>query len=64
MSTRFWAQLAVELVRDEKPRYTTILNNGSKDVNTVLLDPILLTQQNVDVVIRDGFYTHAQIYGH
>ncbi|HET7329714.1 substrate-binding domain-containing protein, partial [Dyella sp.] len=58
------AQLAVELVRDEKPKYTTTLNNGSKDVNTVLLDPILLTQQNVDVVIRDGFYTHAQIYGH
>jgi len=30
----------------------------------VLLTPILLTQKNVDVVIKDGFYTHDQVYGH
>jgi D-xylose transport system substrate-binding protein len=57
------AELAVDLVRNEKPKYTTTLNNGTKNVDTVLLDPILLTQQNVDVVIHDGFYTHEQIYG-
>jgi D-xylose transport system substrate-binding protein len=57
------AQLAVQLVRNEQPHYTTTLNNGTKDVNTVLLTPILLTQKNVDVVIKDGFYTHEQVYG-
>ena len=57
------AELSVALVRDEQPKYTTTLNNGAKNVDTVLLDPVLLTQQNVDVVIHDGFYTHAQIYG-
>jgi D-xylose transport system substrate-binding protein len=58
------AQLSVQLVRGEQPHYTTTLNNGTKDVNTVLLTPILLTQKNVDVVIQDGFYTHEQVYGH
>ncbi|MBM7127943.1 D-xylose ABC transporter substrate-binding protein [Dyella mobilis] len=58
------AELSVQLVRGETPHYDTALNNGSKSVDTILLTPILLTRQNVDTVIEDGFYTHAQIYGH
>ncbi|WP_225737517.1 D-xylose ABC transporter substrate-binding protein [Dyella acidiphila] len=57
------AELSVQLVRDQAPAYDTTLNNGSKPVNSILLSPILLTRQNVDVVIKDGFYTHAQVYG-
>jgi D-xylose transport system substrate-binding protein len=53
----------VELVRGEKPAYSTTLNNGTRNVDTILLTPILLTRQNVDTVIKDGFYTHAQVYG-
>jgi D-xylose transport system substrate-binding protein len=57
------AQLSVDLVRDNKPAYGTKMNNGKKDVDTILLKPTLLTRQNVDTVIQDGFYTHAQVYG-
>lgn len=57
------AQLSVDLVRDGKPVYSGTLNNGTKNVDTILLNPILLTQKNVDVVISDGFYTHVQVYG-
>jgi D-xylose transport system substrate-binding protein len=37
-------------------------NNGSKDVPSVLLTPIAVTKANIkDTVIKDGFYTAAQI---
>jgi D-xylose transport system substrate-binding protein len=57
------AQLSVDLVREAKPAYDSKMNNGKKDVDTILLKPTLLTKQNVDTVIQDGFYTHAQVYG-
>ncbi|WP_266160297.1 D-xylose ABC transporter substrate-binding protein [Dyella silvatica] len=57
------AQLSIDLVKGTPPKYTSKLNNGKKDVDTVLLTPTLLTKQNVDTVIQDGFYTHAQLYG-
>jgi D-xylose transport system substrate-binding protein len=57
------AQLSVDLVKGTAPKYTSKMNNGTKDVNTELLTPTLLTKQNVDLVIKDGFYTHAQVYG-
>ncbi|SFS19029.1 xylose-binding protein [Dyella sp. OK004] len=57
------AQLSVSLVRGDKAGFTGKMNNGKKDVDTILLTPTLLTKQNVDTVITDGFYTHAQIYG-
>jgi len=34
-----------------------------KQVNTVLLQPTLLTKSNVDTVVKDGFYTQAQLAG-
>ncbi|MHC1480057.1 D-xylose ABC transporter substrate-binding protein [Frateuria aurantia] len=57
------AKLSVDLVRGTPAKFTSKMNNGSKDVDTELLNPVLLTKQNVDVVIKDGFYTHAQVYG-
>ena len=57
------AQLSVDLVRGVKPKFSGKMNNGSKDVDTELLVPTLLTKKNVDIVIKDGFYTHAQVYG-
>lgn len=57
------AELSIDLVKGTAPKYTGKLNNGKKDVDTVLLTPTLLTKQNVDTVIQDGFYTHAQLYG-
>jgi D-xylose transport system substrate-binding protein len=55
------AKLAVDLAKGEKPAYNAQYDNGKKKVDTVLLQPTLLTKQNVDVVIKDGFYTQAQL---
>jgi len=57
------ATLAVQLVRNEKPAYNAQLNNGFKQVSTVLLKPILLNKANVDVLVKDGFYTQGQLAG-
>jgi len=57
------ATLAVQLVRNEKPAYNAQLNNGFKQVNTVLLKPILLNKGNVDLLVKDGFYTQGQLAG-
>ncbi|MFP3553247.1 D-xylose ABC transporter substrate-binding protein [Paraburkholderia sp. SIMBA_049] len=57
------AKLAVDLAKGDKPSYNAKYDNGKKQVETVLLQPTLLTKSNVDVVIKDGFYTQAQLAG-
>lgn len=57
------AQLAVNLAKGDKPAFNAKYDNGKKQVDTVLLQPTLLTKSNVDVVIKDGFYTQAQLAG-
>ncbi len=57
------AQMAVQLAKNEKPAFNSSINNGKKDVPTELLTPIVVTKANVDSLIADGFYTHAQVYG-
>ncbi len=55
------AKLAVELAKGEKPAYNAQYDNGKKKVDTILLQPTLLTKRNADVVVKDGFYTQAQL---
>ena len=57
------AQLAIKMVKEEKIEYTTQLNNGKKEVDTILLTPTAVTQENVNILIDDGFYTKDQIFG-
>jgi D-xylose transport system substrate-binding protein len=57
------AKLAVQLVRNEKPAYNAQYDNGFKKVDTLLLKPTVLTKDNVDVLVKDGFYTQAQLSG-
>ena len=57
------AQVAVDLATGKTPRFNSSIDNGSKKVPTDLLTPIALTKKNVDTVIKDGFYTQAQVYG-
>ena len=41
---------------------TVTMNNGSKDVTSVLLTPVAVTKENVkDTVLKDKFYTPEQI---
>ena len=57
------AKLTVQLVRNEKPAYNSQYDNGLKKVDTVLLKPTTLTKANVNLLVKDGFYTQAQIAG-
>jgi D-xylose transport system substrate-binding protein len=57
------AKLAVQLVRNEKPAFNAQYDNGFKQVNTLLLKPTALTRDNIDILVKDGFYTSAQIAG-
>jgi D-xylose transport system substrate-binding protein len=57
------AKLSVQLARNEKPTYNAQYDNGFKKVDSLLLKPILLTKENVKVLVDDGFYTQAQIDG-
>lgn len=55
------AQLSVDLAKGKKPAFNAQYDNGKKKVDTVLLQPTVLTKKNVDVVVKDGFYTQAQL---
>nr|MBF0681218.1 D-xylose ABC transporter substrate-binding protein [Pseudomonas sp.] len=57
------AKLSVQLARDEKPTFSSQLDNGAKQVDTILLTPTLLNRDNIDLLEQDGFYTKAQIAG-
>jgi D-xylose transport system substrate-binding protein len=57
------AKLAVQLVRGEKPAFNGTYDNGFKKVDTVLLKPTPLTKANADILVKDGFYTEAQLSG-
>lgn len=57
------AKLSVQLVRNEKPAYNALYDNGFKKVNTLLLKPTPLTKANINLLVKDGFFTAAQIAG-
>jgi D-xylose transport system substrate-binding protein len=57
------AKVAVQLVRGEKPVYNAQMDNGFKKVDSVLLKPIMLNKANVDMLVKDGFYSAAQLAG-
>lgn len=54
-------ELAVKTVRGEKVNhlFTRTVNNGFKDVPSILLEPVVVDKQNLDKNIgQDGFYGH------
>src|ERR1700744_4535808 len=55
------AKLAVDLAKGEKPGFNAQYDNGKKKVDTVLLQPTKLTKANLDIVVKDGFYTQDQL---
>ena len=59
------AELAVTLARGGQPSADKVngkVNNGMKDVPSVLLTPVTVTKENVkSTVVADGFWTVAQI---
>ena len=53
------AKLSVALVKGDKITYKQEKAEGG--INQVLLDPIVVTKDNMDVLIKDNFYTKAQL---
>ena len=55
------AKLSVKMVKGEPVEFNAKLDNGKKQVDSMLLTPIPLTKENVNKVIKDGFYTKEQV---
>ena len=53
------AKLSVALVKGDKITYKQDKAEGG--VNQVLLDPIVVTKANMDLLVKDGFYTKEQL---
>lgn len=57
------AELAVQLARGGKIEANGQVDNGTKQVDAVLLTPISVTKANIDdTVIQDGFHSHDDVY--
>lgn len=57
------AELAVTLARGEEVEPTSYVNNGKKEVPSVLIEPIAVTKENVeDTVIADEFHSYEDVY--
>jgi len=55
---------AVKLAKKEKVAARDKINNGKKDVPAILIAPVAVDKSNLDsTVIKDGYHTHAEIYG-
>lgn len=55
---------AIKLARHEPVQAPDKINNGKKDVPSILLAPIAVDKSNIDAtVIKDGYHTHKDVYG-
>jgi D-xylose transport system substrate-binding protein len=56
------AQSAVQMAKGEKVEGTSTVNNGMKDVQAVLWNPVIIHKDTVPILINDRFYTKEQVY--
>ncbi len=57
------AEIAVQLGKEQKIESNSALNNGIKEVPSYLLEPVIVTKDNIDdTVIKDGFHSKTAIY--
>jgi len=58
------AEVAVAFATGKPVVAKAELNNGKRQVPTILLDVVTVTKDNVDsTVVKDGFHTRQEIYG-
>lgn len=55
------ANMTVAMVKGQPVKFSTKLDNGVKKVDSLLLSPTVLTKSNMDTLVKDGFYTKAQL---
>jgi D-xylose transport system substrate-binding protein len=53
------AKLSIDLLKGNKIEFKSEKAEGG--VEQVLLDPTVLTKDNIDILVKDGFYTKAQL---
>ena len=67
------AQIAISLAKGEKPEEIAAslgyklnkLNNGTRDVPSIYLEPIFVTKENMrETVIKDNWQTEEKVYAH
>lgn len=57
------AEISVKMAKGEKVQTDKTVNNGKIDVPSILLDPIVITKDNIDqTVIADGFHSKEEVY--
>jgi len=62
--TRLAARSAVLLAKREKVDTIATVNNGKREVPTMMFDPIAVDAENLDgLLIGDGFLKRADVYG-
>jgi len=55
---------AIKLARKQPVETHDKINNGKKDVPSILITPVVVDKSNVDsTVIKDGYHTRQEIYG-
>lgn len=57
------AELAVALARGTDVDVNAKVNNGKIDVPAYLIEPIMITKDNMAEIVEDGFHAHEEIYG-
>src|SRR5438552_4780388 len=56
---------AIKLAKKQAVDAKDKINNGKKDVSAILIQAIVVDKSNVDsTVIKDGYFTREEIYGH
>jgi len=55
------AMLSIQMVKGGKTNFNRQVDNGQKKVDSLLLTPTIITKQNVNILIKDHFYTKAQL---
>ena len=53
------AKLSIALIKGDAVKYKAEKAEGG--ANQILLDPIVITKENVDFLVKDGFYTKEQL---
>jgi len=63
MLARRAVEAALALARGERVETSTTVNNGRKDVPSILLDPIIVDKSNVtETVVDDGYHKLEDVY--
>ena len=57
------AQSAVQMAKGEKVEGTSTIDNGMKEVQAVLWNPVIIHKDTIPILINDRFYTKEQVYG-